>query len=605
MNRPLIQQQVKLMNSSSSGHVVGTHGEYSHRPMVWGTEAMVGAGTQLTAQTGMRVLAEGGNAIDAAVATAFAAGVLEPSAHYTLGGEVAMLYYEATSKKVRSVVGQGWSASAASIDYYMKEWGEIPKGIASTTVPGVISALLAMLASHGTMSFAQVVARATELASKGFPAYQLFTRVVSAPDRLSNLQKYTDSAKVFLPDGKPPVLGSMFKQTDLAKTLSLMAQAEESALSSGGSREQGIQAARDVFYKGDVGVRMVKALKDLGGLYTMEDFADYTSPMEEPLSTTYRGLEIFTNKTWTQGIVLLQALNILEGFDIASLGHNSPQAIHLQVEALKLAMADRERYAGDPDFVDVPFEGLLSQKYAALRRGILDTEKAQAVYPPGDPSNMRAVLDCHSGADPVPMLEEVGAQDGTTHIAVADADGNMVSATPSSYSALPQGMVLGDTGIVINCRGSYFWLDSDNPNALAPRKRPRTTPCTFLVLKDGSPYFTLGTPGGDSQTQSCLQVFNNIVDFGMNVQEAVEAPRFCGYSFPQSPWPHKVAPNRLVLEGRIPQDVVETLEGKGHEAESVGPWGVTNGFVPIQVDQGSGAYVGGADPRRESVMLGW
>jgi len=248
---------------------------------------------------------------------------------------------------------------------------------------------------------------------------------------------------------------------------------------------------------------------------------------------------------------------------------------------------------------------LLSQKYAALRRGILDTEKAQAVYPPGDPSNMRAVLDCHSGADPVTMLEEVGAQDGTTHIAVADADGNMVSATPSSYSALPQGMVLGDTGIVINCRGSYFWLDSDNPNALAPRKRPRTTPCTFLVLKDGSPYFTLGTPGGDSQTQSCLQVLNNIVDFGMNVQEAVEAPRFCGYSFPQSPWPHKVAPNRLVLEGRIPQDVVESLKGKGHEAESVGPWGVTNGFVPIQVDQGSGAYVGGADPRRESVMLGW
>lgn len=593
------------MDSHSSSHVVGTHGEYSHRPMVWGMEGMVGAGTQLTAQTGMSILAQGGNAMDAAVATALAAGVLEPSAHYTLGGEVAMLYYDASSKKVRSVVGQGWSAAAANIDYYMEKWGEIPKGIPSTTVPGVISALLAMLAEHGTLSFGQVVRRATELASKGFPAYQLFTRVVAAPDRLSNLQKYPDSARVFLPGGSPPALGSIFKQTDLARTLSIMAQGEEAALAAGKSRDQGIQAARDVFYKGDVGARMVKALKELGGLYTMEDFADYTSPMEEPLSTTYRGLKIFTNRTWTQGIVLMQALNILEGFDIASLGHNSPRAIHLQVEALKLAMADRERYAGDPDFVDVPFDGLLSDEYASLRRGILNTEKAQAVYPPGDPVNMRAVLEGYSESEALPSLEEVGAQDGTTHIAVADADGNIVSATPSSYSALAQGMVLGDTGIVINCRGSYFWLDSDNPNALAPRKRPRTTPCTFLVFKDGAPLFTLGTPGGDSQPQSCLQVFCNMVDFGMNVQEAVEAPRFCGYSFPQSPWPHRVAPNRLVLEGRIPQDTVDSLKDRGHDAEIVGPWAVTNGFVPITIDSSSGAYVGGADPRRESVMLGW
>lgn len=591
--------------SNLSGQVAGTHGEYSHRPLVWGMEGMVGAGTQLSAQTGMRILAQGGNAMDAAVATALAAGVLEPSAHYTLGGEVAMLYYDAATKKVRSVVGQGWSASAATIDYYVEKWGEIPKGIPSTTVPGVISALLAMLESYGSMSFGQVVARATRLAGDGFPAYQLFTRVVAAPDRLTNLQLFPDSARVFLPGGKPPVLGSIFKQTELAKTLSLMTQAEDAALSSGKSREQGIQAARDVFYKGDVGVRMVKALKDLGGLYDMDDFADYTSPMEEPIKTTYRGLEIFTNRTWTQGIVLMQALNILEGFDLALLGHNSAQAIHLQVEALKLAMADRERYAGDPDFVDVPIDGLLSPEYAALRRGLLNTEKAQATYPPGDPVNMRAVLQGYNSPDALPSLEEVGAQDGTTHIAVADADGNIVSATPSSYSALAQGMVLGDTGIVINCRGSYFWLDSDNPNAMAPRKRPRTTPCTFLVLKNGAPSFTLGTPGGDSQTQSSLQVFCNMVDFDMNVQESVEAPRFCGYSFPQSPWPHRVAPNRLVLEGRVPGEVMDSLRDKGHEAEAAGPWAVTNGFVPIQVDDNSGAYVGGADPRRESVMLGW
>ena len=180
-----------------------------------------------------------------------------------------------------------------------------------------------------------------------------------------------------------------------------------------------------------------------------------------------------------------------------------------------------------------------------------------------------------------------------------------MAATPSTYAGLLQGMVLGDTGILINCRGSYFWLDPENPNALAPRKRPRTTPCRFIVLKDGQPAMTLGTPGGDSQTQCCLQVLNNLIDFGLNVQEAVEAPRFCGYSFPQSPWPHAVAPNRLAIEGRISREVAARLTNLGHEVEVVGPWGITNGFAPIVVDPETGIYRGGADPRRESVMLGW
>ena len=566
---------------------------------------MVGGGTQFTAQTGMQILFAGGNAVDAAVASALAAGVLEPTAHYTLGGEVAMLFYDAESKKVRSVVGQGWAASGATIEAYNQKWGEIPSGVPSTTVPGVISALLSMLSNYGTMSFGEVAKSALRFASEGFPAYQLFSRVIGTPDRFNNLQKFPDSARVFLPNGNAPPLGSIFKQTDLARTLSLMIGAEDSALSSGKSREDAIDAARDVFYKGDVANRMVAALDDLGGLYTYDDFAEYESPAEEPISIDYRGHEIFTNRTWTQGITLLQALNILEGYDIASMGHNSAKAIHLQVEALKLAMADRESYAGDPAFVDVPTDGLLSKEYAALRRGILNTEHAQAHYPPGDPINMRSVLNGYESPS-IPQTMDVASDgDGTTHIGVADPDGNIVSATPSSFSALAQGMVLGDTGIVINTRGSYFWLDADNPNALAPRKRPRTTPCTFIILKDGKPYMTLGTPGGDSQTQACLQVFTNVVDFGLNVQEAVSAPRFCGYSFPASPWPHKVAPNRLVLEGRISSEVSDQLRHQGHEVDVVGPWGVVNGFVPIIVDQSTGVYRGGADPRRESVMLGW
>jgi gamma-glutamyltranspeptidase/glutathione hydrolase len=554
----------------------------------------------------MHILWQGGNAVDAAVAAALAAGVLEPTAHYSLGGEVAMLFYDRASQRVRSVVGQGWAPEAATVDHYQARWGEIPSGVPSTTVPGVISALLTMLSHYGTMSLRQVAESALGFARDGFPTYQLFHRALGNAERLANLRRYPDSARIYLPDGQPPALGSLFIQTDLARTLTLLVEAEQRALAQGQAREAAIQAAHDVFYKGDVARRMVQALQALGGLYTYEDFATYTSPLEEPLSTTYRGYELFTNRTWTQGITLLQALNILEGFDLAALGHNSAQAIHLQVEALKLAFADRERYVGDPAHVEVPVEGLLSKAYAALRRGLIDPTRAQAVYPPGDPRQMRAVAPDAPLQPAVPGPEAVVSEaDGTTYLATVDAQGNMVSATPSSFAALAQGMILGDTGILINCRGCYFWLDPDNPNALAPHKRPRTTPCTFIVLKHGAPYMTLGTPGGDSQPQSNLQVFTNIVDFGLHVQDAVEAPRFCGSSFPQSPWPHRTYPNRLQVEGRLAPEVIAALQARGHQVEVVGPWGISNGFAPILVHPETGVYYGGADPRKESVMLGW
>lgn len=594
------------MTTQALAYTPGPQGAFAHRPMVWGTRGMVGGGTQLTAQTGMRMLWQGGNAVDAAVAAALAAGVLEPTAHYSLGGEVALLFYDRSSQRVHSVVGQGWAPQAATVDHYLAQWGEIPSGVLSTTVPGVISALLTTLAHYGTRSFSQVVESALGFARDGFPAYQLLSRAIGSKERLANLRQYPDSARIYLPHGQPPVLGSLFVQRDLAHTLSLMVEAEQQALGQGQSREAGLQAARDVFYKGDVARRMVQALQALGGLYTYEDFAEYTSPLEEPLSITYRGYEVFTNRTWTQGITLLQALNILEGYDVAALGHNSPQAIHLQVEALKLAFADREHYVGDPAHVDVPVAGLLSKAYAALRRNLIDPHKAQATYPPGDPRHMLAVVADYKAPSFEPETAFVeGDGDGTTYLATVDAQGNMVSATPSSFAALAQGMILGDTGILINCRGCYFWLDPDNPNAIAPHKRPRTTPCTFIVLKNGQPYMTLGTPGGDSQPQSNLQVFTNMIDFGLNVQEAVEAPRFCGYSFPRSPWPHRSYANCLSIEGRVSQELVEALQAKGHQVTVIGPWGVRNGFAPILVNPDTGVYHGGADPRKESVMLGW
>jgi gamma-glutamyltranspeptidase/glutathione hydrolase len=594
------------MTTPSSAYPPGPQGIFAHRPMVWGTRGMVGGGTQLTAQSGMRILWQGGNAVDAAVAASLAAGVMEPTAHYSLGGEVAFLFYDRDSGQVRSVVGQGWAARAATVEHYLAQWGEIPAGVLSTTVPGVVSALLTMLGHYGTMSFGQVVEHALDFARDGFPTYQLLHHAIGSSDRLPNIQKYQDSARTYLPNGNPPVLGSLFIQKDLARTLSLMVEAEQQALEKGRAREDAIQAARDVFYKGDVAHRMVQALQDLGGLYTYEDFAEYDSPLEEPISTTYRGYRIFTNRTWTQGISLLQALNILEGYDLAALGHNSPHAIHLEVEALKLAFADREAYVGDPAHVDVPVDGLLSKEYAALRRGLIDPNTAQAAYPPGSPRQLLAVAEGYRPKQTAPMMEVVGGDaDGTTYLATVDTQGNMVSATPSSFAGLSQGMILGDTGILINCRGCYFWLDPDNPNVIAPRKRPRTTPCTFIVLKNGQPFMTLGTPGGDSQPQSSLQMFTNLVDFGLHVQDAVEAPRFCGYSFPRSPWPHREYPNRLEVEGRLPLEVVDALRDKGHAVEVVGPWGVRNGFAPILVNPETGVYHGGADPRKESVMLGW
>ena len=595
--------------TAAANFTYGPDGGYSHRPIVWGTRAMVGGGTQLTAQVGMRILWKGGNAVDAAVATALAAGVMEPTAHYTLGGEVAFLFYDRSAGAVRSVVGQGWAAGGATIDRYMEKWGEIPPGVPSTTVPGVVSALLTMLANYGTMSFAQVVESALDFANNGFPAYQLLSRDIGSPDRMSNLMKYPESARIYLPDGEPPALGTMFVQKDLGRTLSLMVGAEQQSLGKGLTRASAIQAARDVFYKGDVAHRMAEALERLGGFYTYEDFAEYESPLEEPISVSYRGYQIYTNRTWTQGITLLQTLNILEGFDLTALGHNSPRAMHLQVEALKLAFADREQYVGDPAFVDVPVEGLLSPEYAALRRTLINPNRAEAQYPPGDPRRMLATAEGwrSNGSRPAQMEPEPvgGDGDGTTYLSAVDGEGNMVSCTPSSFAGLAQGMILGDTGILINCRGCYFWLDEKNPNSLAPHKRPRTTPCTFIVLKDGQPFMTLGTPGGDSQPQSNLQVFNNIVDFGMNVQEAVEAPRFCSNSFPRSPWPHREYPNRLELEGRVSEELVDSLRDRGHEVEVVGPWGIRNGFAPIIVNPETGVYHGGADPRKESVMLGW
>ena len=589
--------------------------------MAWGTRGMVGAGTQLTAQAGMRVRWQGGNAVDAAVAGALAAGVLEPTAHYSLGGEVAFLFYDATSGKVRSVVGQGWAAQAATVDLYMEKWGEIPPGVPSTTVPGVVSALLAMLSHYGTMSFRQVAETALGLAHKGFPAYQLLCRAIGSPDRLPNLRKYPDSARVYLRDGNPPELGSIFTQQDLGRTLSLMIQAEQQSLGQGHNREAGIDSASDVFYKGDVARRMVKALEDLGGLYTLDDFAGYQSPQEEPISSTYRGYQIFTNRTWTQGITLLQALNILEGYDLAALGHNSPAAIHFQVEALKLAFADREAFIGDPRFVkDIPMDKLLSSEYAAQRRALIRPGRAFDSAPPpgafrssagGRRRPLRASGKLYaSGKGTHRELKgdeafPVWIENLTTYIGVVDKDRNMVSITASVASDFGSGMYVDGEGggFFINNVMGRFHLDAGHANELAPRKRPRQTLNPVLVMKDGKPMMVFGTPGGDTQGQSQLQFFLNYVQFGMNVQQALEQPYAVTNAYSNSMVPHQRS-KRLSVSGRIARETREELASRGHHVATHSAKGVGS-VKAIVVDPDTGILMGGAAPATDGYVIGW
>ncbi|MGB7972366.1 MAG: gamma-glutamyltransferase [Candidatus Deferrimicrobiaceae bacterium] len=578
-------------------------GVFTTRPVIMGTHGMVTSGHYLASRIGLHILEEGGNAVDAGVAMGFALAVLEPYI-YGIGGEVPILIYLADEKRVVSLSGQGPAPQRATIEWFRKYGIEtIPgDGLLAAAVPDAVSTWIAALSRFGTMRLAQVLSPAMDLAERGFP---MFGRLASAFERSKEqfLEKWPSSARAYLPDGRVPAVGEIYVQKDLAGMFAMLVEAESRERRRG--RREALQAAHDVFYKGEIAKRIITFITESrlpdstgtlhGGLIAKEDLSRYATRVEDPVTANYRGYDVFKCGPWSQGPVFLQQLTILEGFDLASLGHNSPEYIHLLIETAKLAFADREKYYGDPDFVDVPLDILLSKAYAAKRRTLIDPECASLELRPGNappvkPRERKGGLDIHKG--------------DTTHLDAADQWGNMMSATPSGgwFRSSP---VIEGLGFPLGTRMQMFYLDKGHANALSPGKRPRTTLTPTIVLKDGRPFMALGTPGADQQDQWSLQFFINCVDFRMNMQVAVDAPTFHTSHFPASFHPHSAQPGIMHLESRIPESTIAALRGKGHTVEVGGEW--SHGRVlGIRFDADSGVLYGVATARLDTgYAMGW
>jgi len=576
---------------------------FTTRPVIMGTHGMVTSGHYLASRIGLHILEEGGNAVDAGVAMGFALAVLEPYI-YGIGGEVPILLYLADERRVVCLSGQGPAPRKATIGWFRKNGiGAIPgDGLLAAAVPDAVSTWIAALSLFGTMRLSQVLTPAIDLAERGFP---MFERLASAFERSSGqfLDVWPTSAHAYLPGGRVPAVGEIYAQKDLGGMFRKLVEAEYKDRRRG--RREALQAARDAFYKGEIAERIVRFVRESrlpdstgkrnGGLITKEDLRDYATRVEQPVSGNYRGYDVFKCGPWSQGPVFLQQLGILEGYDLARMGHNSPEYIHLLIEAAKLAFADRERYYGDPDFVEVPLAALLSREYAAGRRKLIDPDRASMKLRPGNappvtPRARKGGSDIHKG--------------DTTHLDAVDQWGNMMSATPSGgwFRSSP---VIEGLGFPLGTRLQMFFLDPRHANCLKPGKRPRTTLTPSLALKDGRPFMAFGTPGADQQDQWSLQFFLNCVDFGMNMQVAVDAPTFHTSHFPASFHPHGARPGTMHVEGRIPGETAAALRDKGHTVEVGGDW--SHGRVlGIRFDAGSGVLHGVATARLDTgYAMGW
>ena len=546
--------------------------------------------------TAEHVLRAGGNAFDAVVAGQAVLGVVQPASN-GMGSDAVLLVYDAKAKKVFSINAEGTAPKLATIDWYKKNQdGKIPVNdtLLSATVPGVVDAWYIMLSRWGTRTFAELLAPAIEIAEKGMPVTRTFASAA--------LLKYPSSAAVYRPpDGTRWNDGEVWKNPDLARTFRRLVEAEKSA---GGDRQAGLKAARDLYYKGAIAREIAKFSEDNGGLFRYEDFANYQAKVEEPVSTIYRGYTVYKNPSASQGPAELFALNILEGYDLKKMGHNSAEYIHTSVEAIKLAMADRDTYLGDMDFIKIPYKGLLSKEYAATRRKLIDPAKASLDFRPGDPSGFMTDWVPETRPRDVNLRGTADHEGDTSYIATVDRDRNMISFTPSLHSGFGSKIVIAGLGFMLNCRGDYYSLVPGHANALEPGKRPRSTLQGTLVMKDGEPYLVTGSPGGDDQVSRTMQTLLNMIDFGMNMQLAIEAPRWTTRGFPASPFPHTMYPGDLSLEGRVPDSVRAELTAKGHKVEMRGPWSMNNS-AGLVVDVKNGSVSAAADPRVAALGLAW
>ena len=579
------------------------------RPVVAGTQGVISSGHALTSMAGMRMLLSGGNAFDALAASVLAAAVVEPIASYSLGAEGVFMLYDSRSGDLKSLSGQGTAPARATVDFYRSRGlDSIPTGPGMAaplafTVPGVAHAAISMLDRYGTKSFTEAAAPAIEYAERGFPHYQYMIDALGAESTRQQFDLFPPGgSEIFYDDGGLPQEGSLLIQPGLANTLKAMASAEAA---SQGTRSDGLRAASDEFYRGGVAHLIAKCSSEVGGVLDYEDLAGYESQFEEPLSTTFTGYEISCQRTWSQAAVLLQALNMLERFDLKAMGHNTPAYIHTVAEALKLAMADRQALYADPDHADVPVDGLLSKEYAAERAALIDGARAAPAMPdPGDPwahSSMKAPAS-PVAAPTAPAGDEPGGEGGTTHISVIDRDGNLACATPSGGS-FGKSVFFPELGFAISTRIEMFNLTEGHPNVVAPGKRPRTTLVNYVASRNGVPVMTFGCPGGDHQAQGNLQLILNTLVFGMNPQEAIEAPRFASDSAPDSFYPHTYYPGRLSLESGFQAETVDALSHLGHGIARAGVCGM--GATVARRDPDTGVLSTGADPRRACYALSW
>ena len=533
------------------------------RSVVMARNGIIATSQPLASAAGLAVLQQGGNAIDAAVTAAAVLSVVEPTMN-GIGGDLFALVYDPKTKSVRALNASGRAPAAATVEEFKRRGlASIPyRGELSVSVPGVVDGWSELLAKHGTLTLAKALEPAIRYARGGYAVSEIIA--TQWKDQEETLAKDPAAAATFLINGRAPKTGDIFRNEKLAASLEL--------ISRGG---------RDAFYRGAIAKAIGADMRARNGLLTDADLAAHKSDWTEPLSTAYRGFEVLEFPPNTQGVVALEMLNILEGFDLKALGHNTGAYLHLLVEAKKIAFADRDAWLADPAATPAAaLRRMLSKEYAATRRKEIDPERAGREYKP-------LAID---GASPAGE-EHPQAHGDTIYLTAADKDGNVISLIQSIYESFGAGIVAGDTGITLHNRGSLFSLRAGHPNLLAPGKRPFHTLVPAMVMKDGRPWLSFGVMGGDMQPQGHVQVLLNLIDFGMNVQEAGEAPRF------------RHTANGLALESAISPEARFGLDTRGHRI--VSGVGVFGGFQGILIDPRTGVMMGGSDPRKDGLAIGW
>jgi gamma-glutamyltranspeptidase/glutathione hydrolase len=585
------------------------------RPTLMSTQGMVSTGHYLASAAAAFILKRGGNAIDAGIAAGLCLNVVHADMN-SFSGVAPIILYDARLGRVVSYRGIGWWPAAITPDYFIRHHdGDMPNDVISCVVPGAPDAWLYALKEHGTMRFEEICSTALTYAQQGFPVHKFMRQTIA-----SNKQAFSwpTTARLFLPrDGEPPDVGDRFTQPELAQTFRSLIEVERSNSNKG--RPAAIQAIRDYVYQGPIAETMVAFARSRGGLFTLDDFAAFEADAYPSVRVDFGRFTIHACGPWSQGPVVPLALNILKNFDLKSMGHNTAEYVHTVVEALNLAFSDRHHFMGDPAHVAVPIDGLLSPAYGKERAAlIVEARTLGKMAPAGDPwrHQSAAIAWPERSVESLTVYRNVPApgseskdtdpwDDDTSYVSCVDSFGNFFSATPSDGvgGASP---IIPELGLPLSKRGGQSWTDPRNPNSVGPRKRPRLTPNPGLIFRDGHPWAAYGTPGNDRQPQAMLQVFLNIAVFGMEPQEAVQAPRVATFNFPASSHPHEYFPGLLRCEKRISQDVVDALSSWGHRIELWPEYMPASGAPCIVIrDADTGIFRGAADPRRQSYAIGF